>query len=274
MDNIVKDYKKSNPDLFHIGILHTNVDGQANHDPYCPSRLHELISGEMDYWALGHIHKSSILHNKPPYIVYPGNSQGRHILETGDKGCYYVEVEEHQVHMMEWLPTANIRWETLELDISSIDSIPDVVSMIEAAIEEKLTQLDLPTIYRINLKGRTPLHTLLLEEYQRVEMIEVLNDYLSNQQPWGLVETIKIRTQPFISKETILEQGTFLADYINQFDQFFSVIEVEHIQKEVLADLFRHRGMKKHFTTLTDEEIEELKGQVLNYAFDYLVEKD
>ena len=54
--------------------------------------LHILMNSfkkDSDYWALGHIHKRQIVHEKP-YIVYPGNIQGRQIKETGEKGCSLV----------------------------------------------------------------------------------------------------------------------------------------------------------------------------------------
>ena len=52
-----------------------------------PLQLKELIDKKFDYWALGHIHKHTILHENP-FIVYPGNIQGRNRKEIGEKGCY------------------------------------------------------------------------------------------------------------------------------------------------------------------------------------------
>ncbi|MFD1907907.1 exonuclease SbcCD subunit D [Paenibacillus rhizoplanae] len=77
--------------LFHIALLHGNVDGDLQHETYSPCTRKDLIGRGYDYWALGHIHKRSILHEHPP-IVYPGNIQGRSIKETGPKGCYTVDV--------------------------------------------------------------------------------------------------------------------------------------------------------------------------------------
>ncbi|TCS84190.1 metallophosphoesterase family protein [Tepidibacillus fermentans] len=273
MENIVKDYHRQNPNLFHIGLLHTNVDGQQNHDPYCPSRLQELISGEMDYWALGHIHKQMILH-RGPYVIYPGNPQGRHIQETGDKGCYYVEVVDNEVQSIQWLSTAQIRWETIELDISQITTIDDLINLIEMEIEERLIQIKRPMLTRVILKGQTSLHILINEEDQRKEIEEVLNVHLIEQQPWAWIETIQAGTQPPISIEKIGEQGSFLADYLSQIEHFFKKMDTETIKKEILSELFRHRGIKKHFSSLTNEDMEEIKNQIINYAYEYLLGKE
>ncbi|MFV9510639.1 metallophosphoesterase family protein [Tepidibacillus sp. LV47] len=274
MENIVKDFTKQNEKLFHIGLLHTNVDGQKNHDPYCPSRLQELVLGEMDYWALGHVHKHQILHDHHPYVVYPGNPQGRHIQETGDKGCYYVEVKDNEVQTIEWLSTAQIRWETIELDISQITTIDDLINLVEMKIEEKRREIQRPLICRVVLRGLTLLHSLLLEEEQRKELEEVINLSLMGQQPWAWIEMIQVRIQPHITNEYLHEQGTFLSDYLLQVERFFQGIDIEFVQKEILSDLFRHRGIKKHFSSLTTEDFEEIRRQIITYAYEYFVERE
>ena len=41
-----------------------------------PFRLMIYCEKDFDYWALGHIHKRTILSENPP-IIYPGNIQGQ-----------------------------------------------------------------------------------------------------------------------------------------------------------------------------------------------------
>ncbi len=40
----------------------------------------------MDYWALGHIHKSQVL-SEEPLVVYSGNPQGLHRKEMALRGA-------------------------------------------------------------------------------------------------------------------------------------------------------------------------------------------
>lgn len=70
--------------LFHIGMLHGSVEGDAEHNRYAPFQIRELKEKQFDYWALGHIHKREIL-SEEPYIIYSGNIQGRHRKETGER---------------------------------------------------------------------------------------------------------------------------------------------------------------------------------------------
>lgn len=84
--NVVGEYKRLvqdlHPDLFKIGVLHSNVGNIAGHANYAPCSLDDLKSAGYDYWALGHVHERKQLWPSP-IIAYPGNSQGRHIRERG-----------------------------------------------------------------------------------------------------------------------------------------------------------------------------------------------
>lgn len=82
-------YPPALPHLFNIGVLHTSVTGRPGHETYAPCTLEGLLSKGYQYWALGHVHQREVLH-QDPWVVFPGNLQGRHIRETGPKGCALV----------------------------------------------------------------------------------------------------------------------------------------------------------------------------------------
>src|SRR5262249_34328985 len=86
-EDLSENYPKADPRYFNIGLLHTCATVASDHARYAPCTIEGLRSKGYDYWALGHIHKRQILH-RDPYIVFPGNVQGRHIREAGAKGCY------------------------------------------------------------------------------------------------------------------------------------------------------------------------------------------
>lgn len=108
--NLAVDYPSPKEGYFHIGLLHTALCGKEGHAPYAPCTLDELVSKGYDYWALGHIHQKEILH-RDPWVVYPGNLQGRHIRETGEKGCLLVSVKEQEVVDVHFHSCAPVRWE-------------------------------------------------------------------------------------------------------------------------------------------------------------------
>src|SRR5262249_24451804 len=92
-ENLAASYPAPLSGYYNIGLLHTSLGGTADHDPYAPCTLQELTSRGYDYWALGHIHKRAVL-SSDPYVIFPGNLQGRHAKENGPKGCFLVEVSD------------------------------------------------------------------------------------------------------------------------------------------------------------------------------------
>ena len=85
-ENLVPDYPAPVSGAFNIGVLHTGLGGMGGHENYAPCAMEDLINKGYNYWALGHVHKASVLHKKP-HVVFPGNLQGRHARETGAKGA-------------------------------------------------------------------------------------------------------------------------------------------------------------------------------------------
>ena len=70
---------------------------------------------QYQYWALGHIHKRETL-CPDPLIVFPGNLQGRHIRETGPKGCVVVTVDQRENASVVFHPLDVFRWERCIVD--------------------------------------------------------------------------------------------------------------------------------------------------------------
>ena len=90
-----------------FGLMHAQVKDLAKND-YAPFTIRDMQNLNYDYFALGHIHARNNL-SEQPLIVYPGNIQGRHINEMGEKGCYLGEVDEdtHKTSL-KFMPTAPI----------------------------------------------------------------------------------------------------------------------------------------------------------------------
>jgi DNA repair protein SbcD/Mre11 len=65
----------------NVGLLHTALDGRSGHDRYAPCKLETLTNRGYEYWALGHVHQREVV-SADPYVVFPGNLQGRHARES------------------------------------------------------------------------------------------------------------------------------------------------------------------------------------------------
>jgi DNA repair exonuclease SbcCD nuclease subunit len=98
--DLSKDYPHPIDGMFNIGLLHTSAEGYAAHARYAPCDVQRLKSHGYDYWALGHVHERQHL-SEDPWIVFPGNLQGRHVGETGPKGASLVTVVGNRVQSVE-----------------------------------------------------------------------------------------------------------------------------------------------------------------------------
>ena len=79
------------PGYFNIGLLAYSLGRSRRPRAVCACSLSELTAKGYDYWALGHVHRrESVNGSSHPRVEYPGNLQGRHIRETGAKGCLLV----------------------------------------------------------------------------------------------------------------------------------------------------------------------------------------
>lgn len=137
----IKEYpaRKANVDL-HIGLLHGAVDsGQSakNHNHYAPFTVAELRQKNYDYWALGHVHQKQQISSNPT-AIYPGNIQGLHKNEMGDRGCLLVEWSDHE-KQIEFVPTAPIIWEEIKISLKEITSISLFIQTLQEKISTQKT---------------------------------------------------------------------------------------------------------------------------------------
>lgn len=154
-DNLVLTYPDATDHHFNIGMLHTALTGRQGHAAYAPCSLEDLKSKHYDYWALGHVHEHEIVCENP-YIVFPGNTQGRTIRETGPKGAVIVTVEDAQVISVERIELDVLRWARVEVDCTdaTADGIP---SLMRAALLStwQSNAAGLPLVARVSLTGET-----------------------------------------------------------------------------------------------------------------------
>jgi len=175
-DNLALKFRPSNREVFNVAMLHCNVDGMPGHDNYAPCRKADLIRAGFDYWALGHIHTRAVLH-RDPWIVYPGNPQGRSMKETGERGVYVVQVKDRRAEEPVFHPTDSVRWERIRVDIAGLESEQELLDLLRRTIAGARRRADgRHTVVRLVLAGRGRLHGLLLRENRLREWLAVLRE--------------------------------------------------------------------------------------------------
>lgn len=144
--------------MFNIGMLHTCATGREGHDNYAPCTVEGLISKRYDYWALGHVHARETLHREPE-IVFPGNLQGRHIRESGAKGCMSVEVDGQQRLAVEFRALDVFRWHTCRVDAAGANTKEDLLDRFRRQLAALMVESnDMPLAVRVETSGPCQAH--------------------------------------------------------------------------------------------------------------------
>ncbi len=179
--------------MLNIGVLHTSAEDPGEHETYAPCSVASLALKGYDYWALGHIHARRVLSERP-WIVFPGNIQGRHPKESGAKGCTLVTVEDGAVTAVEHRAVDVLRWTTLAVDADGADLVSltgRIATSVRMAIEGAD---DRPVLARLVLTGRSDLHGALLGDAERLAA-ECRNAAIeAGGALW--VESVRVHTRP------------------------------------------------------------------------------
>ena len=157
-ENLAVGYPPPENGRFNIGMLHTSLNGRPGHEPYAPCNIHDLTNKGYDYWALGHVHRREIV-GEDPWIVFPGNLQGRHVRESGNKGASLVTVEDGRVVDVVHHDFGVARWQICSIDLSGCKMEGEVYKMVRETLAEQVSVMgeDILAV-RLVLTGSCELH--------------------------------------------------------------------------------------------------------------------
>lgn len=238
-ENIARRFKRNDDAAFAIGLLHCNVGSNPNHDPYAPCTVEDLAATRIDYWALGHVHTRQELRAAGPAIVYPGNPQGRHPVETGPRGVYLVDVAPGGRPSLTFHALDRVRWTVIPIDIAPFEHAPALRNAIERAVGGALDQADgRPIVYRIELAGRGALHADICRDSYLDDLRDEVNREWAGQQQFAWCDRIENHTRPVFDREQARAGGDFLAELLTVFDD--SSHEASLLTP--LGDLFNHHA--------------------------------
>ncbi|WP_221930898.1 DNA repair exonuclease [Telmatospirillum sp. J64-1] len=205
-DNLAATYPAPVKGMFNIGLLHTACDGRAGHAPYAPCTAAELAAKGYEYWALGHVHRREVL-NETPYIVFPGNTQGRHARETGPKGCTLVTVEDGAVTALEHRDLDVVRWAQVEIDASACAGLDEVVETALSALEDAAAEAGGRLLAaRLRFTGRSPAHAALTRRGDQLAA-ELRASAMGIGAEGAWIEKILIETRPPVETDKLLQRG-------------------------------------------------------------------
>lgn len=211
-DNLAKLFPERTADGFCVGVLHCNLGGNDEHAAYSPCDLYDLKAADIDYWALGHIHRHSVVSREHPWAVYPGALQGRSpkTSETGAKGAVVIEVGGNKVIDLAFRPLDVVRFEASTLNVSEITDLVSLREALAALSHDTATGADgREIILRVALTGRGPIHHELRRSPDALDaLVRELQDGgdAPDQIRW---DRLIDHTAPVIDKDAIRRRGDF-----------------------------------------------------------------
>ncbi len=170
-------------DKFTVACVHCDVDNPSAEYAYSPCSSTDFLGRGVDYWALGHIHKRRVI-RKDPWVVYPGNIQGRSFRETGEKGAYVVSVSDGMVREARFVATQGVVWHDESFDITG-RSLPDLVAEVRARVPEG-------SAARVTLTGSGERDRMAREQ----DMAQLLS-----RETGAAVSEVEVRSTPAVNLE-------------------------------------------------------------------------
>jgi DNA repair exonuclease SbcCD nuclease subunit len=199
--------------LFNIGVLHTSVTGREGHETYAPCSLETLLSKRYDYWALGHVHAREELHREP-WVLFPGNTQGRNARETGPKGCTLVTVEGAECTSVEHRDLHVMKWVHCRVDAAGAVSADEIVERVCADVREEAKKSgDSLLAARITLSGPSRAHGNLSGDPRRW-VSEVRGAVTDATDGAAWVEKVVVATRAQVDLEAALKRNDALGDLL------------------------------------------------------------
>ncbi|RDY72086.1 DNA repair exonuclease [Halobacillus trueperi] len=248
--------KKEGAD-YHIGMLHGSLDTNTDHDVYAPFSLQELKGKEMDYWALGHIHKRSILSADPP-ILYPGNIQGRSRKEAGEKGCYLVEHNSGEWNF-QFVPLQSITYDSTTVEDLEITSFEELEKGLKKAKEK--VAAGSPVMLTITMMG----YAGSTEDIQ--EWVEVINENEDfDSDDWIWIEEIKVEGRTTWDEEDLMKGSHFTGELLRTI----SNLNEEEVE-QWLSPLFSHRKVSKYIHPIKNEETTDMIEQAKSLLLERMI---
>lgn len=224
---------------FHIGLLHCNVGTLTGHADYAPCTLEDLFSRSIDYWALGHIHKRSVLSRSNPVVLYPGNLQARRFDESGPKGATLVRIDSSRAATLEALHLDVVRFARLDVDVSGCDSVEEVLLECQKIASQAGNESDdRMLIARVSLRGNTAAHSDLLKTQGRGELLATFNDRLQTEHLH--LDAVQLGTSPPLDRAKIGRSSGFEAALVRLSDDLsISDEELNTILEQVKSPLLK-----------------------------------
>jgi len=273
MNNLAKGFKKPVDAPWSMGVLHTNVGQNPNHANYAPCNLEDLIKTGLNYWALGHVHSHRVIHERDPLVVYPGNPQGRHVREQGERGCYFVEVDEAGHEQYEFIPVDTVRWYERAISIEGLRDFEELLSHLDHHVQDMRRKSEgRGAIVRWRLEGRGPLHREFTKAGRMEDLLATVREKWGAGPNFVWSETLVDRTSREIDLDVLRQEENLLGDFLRLAESKDDGL-LEEI-RQALGPLFDDPRSHRYLNTPSDLQLRAWMKAAERLGLDRLLTND
>ncbi|MBX6377819.1 MAG: DNA repair exonuclease [Clostridia bacterium] len=236
--NLAAGFRRQEAPGIHVGVLHCNVGGDPEHGAYAPCTVADLAAAGMDYWALGHVHRRRVV-SREPWIVYPGNLQGRSPApaERGAKGALVVECDAETGRIAEprFVALDRIRFEVLTVDATGSEDLSGLVDAVQREVVRlREEHAGRGLLLRVVVNGRVPWAADLRRTAGSGELLRVLREPLEGWSPFAWIESVRVTAGAPLDRERLRQGQDLAAEIVRRVDELSARPEE---LRALLADL-------------------------------------
>lgn len=270
LDDLAAAYPQAVRGCFNLGVLHTSLNGRPGHDNYAPTTEAILRSKGYDYWALGHVHAREIV-LRAPWVVYPGNIQGRHIREQGAKGCELVTVEDGSI-TTEPVALDVLRWTELAIDVAGLPDLDALFDSAAAGVRTELARADGRILgLRIRVHGAGVVHRDVSARPEVIaEQLRAVVLDASSGDAW--LEKIDLRVRPLVEVDRLAAGDDPVALLVRELRALtqdgerlisFANDTLKELRQKLPPDLSEHDLSRLDAPDVLGELLREAEGELL-----------
>lgn len=218
-------------DYIDLMVMHGELlEDEKQVSVYNPITLEQIGNSNMDYIALGHIHKTSpVRKSKGTFFAYSGCPESSGFDDQGQKGIYYGKVSKGKCDL-QLLPISKRVLIEMHIDVTASFNDNDVIGKVKSHLKENFAYNYYDNLYKIVLIGRTDenyspncqnIQSTLSEV---VFYCEVINKSLPN---------IDLKT---LSKEVSLK-GIFVKNMLDRIEKSIDEFEKQNLKDALYIGL-------------------------------------
>jgi DNA repair exonuclease SbcCD nuclease subunit len=272
--NLARLFQREDNPRFQLGVLHCTPEG-SKAERYAPCSLDDLRASGLDAWALGHVHERTVLSEQNPFVLYPGNTQGLHINESGERGCFLISAVpsgEGFSCSAVFRPLGPIIWQTHEMNVNGMEHLDALDTLLHNALEE--LSADAPpgceaVLARLRLTGRTPLDAELRRPATLADLYERLREGSTHPQVW--LKDIDPQTAPLADIDAARGREDLLGEALRLAEAGRATPEtMRGLVDSALQPLLGHARARKALPALSNEECSALLSDAERLCIDFM----